>query len=333
MTADLRHRPRRRLRCPVRPAHRAAGARGARLLRDRPSIDAARPRCSPASREGSSSPAGRARSMPHRRPRSTRRCSARACPCSASATAPSCSPSCSAARSPAPARLSSAAPPLFARAASVLMDGWPASTEVWMSHADSIVERPPGFAVTAATAEVAVAALEDRARAVYGVQFHPEVVHTERGQELLERFLFEVCGCRPLWTTRLGHRVTGRGGPRPRSDPATRSVALSGGVDSAVAAALVHKAIGDQLTAVFVDTGLMRAGEGEQVEATFLEPVRRRSRAREGGRPILRGLGGRDRPRGEAQGHRASCSSASSRRSRSSTKTPSSSCRAPCTPT
>ena len=89
---------------------------------------------------------------------------------------------------------------LLARSASVLMDRWDQSTQVWMSHADSIVSAPDGFTVTAATATVAVAAFEDRARNLYGVQFHPEVVHTDRGQALLRRFLFEVCGCRPSWT-------------------------------------------------------------------------------------------------------------------------------------
>jgi GMP synthase (glutamine-hydrolysing) len=155
------------------------------------------------------------------------------------------------------------------RGASVLMEGWPASSEVWMSHGDSIVAPPPGFKVTAASADVAVAALEDEARALYGVQFHPEVVHTKRGQELLRRFLFEVCGCRPSWThaSVIESQVEAI-----RAQVGTGQVlcALSGGVDSSVAAALVHKAIGDQLTAVFVDTGLMRAGEGEQVEATFV---------------------------------------------------------------
>ena len=159
--------------------------------------------------------------------------------------------------------------PLQARSYSVLMDGWEASSEVWMSHADSIVEAPPGFTVTAATAEVAVAAFEDPARALYGVQFHPEVVHTERGQELLRRFLFEVCGCSPTWThaSVIESQVES---VRAQVGSGRAICALSGGVDSAVAAALVHKAIGNQLTAVFVDTGLMRAGEGEQVEAAFL---------------------------------------------------------------
>ncbi len=158
---------------------------------------------------------------------------------------------------------------LRTRAASVLMDGWDASSEVWMSHGDSIVEAPPGCSVTASTAEVPVAAFEDRDRALYGVQFHPEVVHTERGQELLRRFLFDVCGCSPNWThaSVIESQVEA---VRTQVGSGRALCALSGGVDSAVAAALVHKAIGSQLTAVFVDTGLMRAGEGEQVEATFL---------------------------------------------------------------
>jgi GMP synthase (glutamine-hydrolysing) len=160
--------------------------------------------------------------------------------------------------------------PLLARAGSVLMDRWDASTEVWMSHADSIVGAPEGFTVTAATAEVAVAAFEDPGRGLYGVQFHPEVVHTKRGQELLRRFLFEVCECRPSWThaSVIESQVEA---VRAQVGAGHVLCALSGGVDSAVAAALVHKAVGDQLTAVFVDTGLMRSGEGEQVEATCLK--------------------------------------------------------------
>jgi GMP synthase (glutamine-hydrolysing) len=159
---------------------------------------------------------------------------------------------------------------LLARSASVLMDRSEQPTQVWMSHADSIVSAPEGFTVTAATATVAVAAFEDRARDLYGVQFHPEVVHTERGQDLLRRFLFEVCGCRPSWThaSVIASQVDA---VRAQVGSGHVLCALSGGVDSAVAAALVHRAVGDQLTAVFIDTGLMRAGEGDQVEATFLK--------------------------------------------------------------
>ena len=159
--------------------------------------------------------------------------------------------------------------PLIKTADSALMQAWPASSEVWMSHSDSIVGAPPGFSVTAATAEVAVAAFEHPARAIYGVQFHPEVVHTERGQDLLRAFLFDVCGCRPSWThvSVIESQVAA---VRAQVGSGRVLCALSGGVDSSVAAALVHKAVGDQLTAVFVDTGLMRAGEAAQVEATFL---------------------------------------------------------------
>ncbi len=152
---------------------------------------------------------------------------------------------------------------------SMLMAGWPDRSEVWMSHGDSMVAAPPGFSVTAATDGVPVAAIEDGERRVYGVQFHPEVVHTERGQELLKRFLFDVCDCLPTWTHTS---VIERAVAAVRAQVGSERVlcALSGGVDSSVAAALVHKAVGDQLTCVFVDTGLMRAGEGEQVEAAFL---------------------------------------------------------------
>ncbi len=139
---------------------------------------------------------------------------------------------------------------------------------VWMSHGDAITTAPDGFRVTALTAGAPVAALEDRDRAVYGVQFHPEVAHTERGQEVLKAFLYDVCGSRPSWTNTsiIEQAVT-----EVRAQVGGERVlcGLSGGVDSAVAAALVHKAVGDQLTCVFVDTGLMREGEAEQVTETF----------------------------------------------------------------
>jgi GMP synthase (glutamine-hydrolysing) len=153
-------------------------------------------------------------------------------------------------------------------AGSALFGALPRAQDVWMSHADSIVAAPPGFRVTARTAAVPVAALEDADRRVYGVQFHPEVVHTARGQEILKHFLYDVCGCRPRWTmTSIIEEAVA--GIRAQVGDEKVICGLSGGVDSAVAAALVHKAVGDQLTCVFVDTGLMRAGEAEQVEDTF----------------------------------------------------------------
>ncbi len=153
-------------------------------------------------------------------------------------------------------------------APSRLLGGWESPSAVWMSHADSITRAPVGSTVTAGAPGAPVAAFEDVVRGVYGVQFHPEVVHTDRGQEVLERFLLEVCGCRPTWTRAsvAEHAVAA-----VRSAVGTGRVlcALSGGVDSAVVAALVARAVGDQLTCVLVDTGLMRAGEAEQVEETF----------------------------------------------------------------
>jgi len=153
-------------------------------------------------------------------------------------------------------------------AGSALFGELPLHQEVWMSHADEIVAAPAGFRVTARTEGVPVAALEDADRAVYGVQFHPEVAHTPRGQEILKHFLYDVCGCRPSWTmvSIIEQAVET---VRAQVGPEKVICGLSGGVDSAVAAALVHKAVGDQLTCVFVDTGLLRMNEAEQVTETF----------------------------------------------------------------
>lgn len=152
--------------------------------------------------------------------------------------------------------------------ATLLLADLPGRQDVWMSHADSIVEVPPGFVVTARTAEIPVAALEDRERRIFGVQFHPEVAHTPRGLDVLKRFLYEACDCRPTWTMTS---IIERSVAEVRDQVGAEKVicGLSGGVDSAVAAALVHKAVGDQLICVFVDTGLLRAGEADQVTDTF----------------------------------------------------------------
>jgi GMP synthase (glutamine-hydrolysing) len=137
-----------------------------------------------------------------------------------------------------------------------------------MSHGDAIARAPTGFVVTASSPGAPVAALEDRERGVFGVQFHPEVAHTERGQEILKRFLFDVCDCRPTWTNTS---IIEQAVDEVRAQVGSERVicGLSGGVDSAVAAALVHKAVGDQLTCVLVDPGLLRLDEAAQVEATF----------------------------------------------------------------
>jgi len=157
---------------------------------------------------------------------------------------------------------------LFVEGSSLLFGDLPVEQAVWMSHGDSITRAPDGFVVTARTDAVPAAAFEDRDRGLYGVQFHPEVAHTEHGQEILKTFLYDAAGCRPTWTnvSIIEHAVS-----EIRAQVGTERVlcGLSGGVDSAVAAALVHKAICDQLVCVFVDTGLLRLGEAEQVEQTF----------------------------------------------------------------
>ncbi len=150
-----------------------------------------------------------------------------------------------------------------------LLSDVPAEHRVWMSHGDSVVAAPPGFTALATSAHSPVAAFEDLDRRLAGVQWHPEVLHTEHGQQLLSHFLLEIAGCRPTWTmvniveeqvSRIRQQIGGR-----------RAICgLSGGVDSAVAAALVQRAIGDQLTCVFVDHGLLRKGEAEQVERDFV---------------------------------------------------------------
>ena len=139
---------------------------------------------------------------------------------------------------------------------------------VWMSHFDAIVEGPEGSVVTASSANAPVAAFESPERKLYGVQFHPEVHHTPCGENLLNRFLFDVCSCSGDWilSSVIESSVESI---RQQVGEGKAICGLSGGVDSAVAAALVHKAIGDQLTCVFVDTGLMRADEGDQVVETF----------------------------------------------------------------
>jgi GMP synthase (glutamine-hydrolysing) len=144
----------------------------------------------------------------------------------------------------------------------------PADQQVWMSHFDTITHAPAGFSVTASTSDTPAAAFEDRDRKLYAVQFHPEVVHTPHGMEMLKHFLYDVCGCLPTWTMTS---VIESSVEAVRAQVGGERVicGLSGGVDSAVAAALVHKAVGHQLTCVFVDTGLMRQGEGEQVVETF----------------------------------------------------------------
>ena len=150
-----------------------------------------------------------------------------------------------------------------------LHEGLPARHPVWMSHGDSVVRAPEGFTVTAASERAAVAAFEDRERRLAGVQYHPEVGHSPHGQQVLRRFLHEIAGVAPGWTIAsiIDETVAA---VRAQVGDGRAICGLSGGVDSAVAAALVQRAIGDRLTCVFVDHGLLRAGEREQVEKDFV---------------------------------------------------------------
>ena len=183
-----------------------------------------------------------------------------------------------------------------------LLAGLPKEQQCWMSHRDCVFEPPPGFTALASSPGSPVAACESIERGLYGIQFHPEVVHTPYGTEILDRFLREVAGLTDRWSpasviTEQIERVkaqVGDGGV---------ICGLSGGVDSAVAAALVHRAVGDQLTCVLVDHGLLRKNEAEQVVETFrdrgMQPDPRRC-----DRPFPDAPRGRDGARGEAQDHR-----------------------------
>jgi len=152
---------------------------------------------------------------------------------------------------------------------STLFAGTPAEQSVWMSHGDACSAAPEGFTVTASTEVVPVAAFEDDARKLYGVQYHPEVLHSTYGQQVLEHFLYRGAGIKPDWTT--GNVIEEQVALIKAQVGDKRAICgLSGGVDSAVAAALVQKAIGSQLTCVYVDHGLMRKGESEQVEKDFV---------------------------------------------------------------
>ena len=146
--------------------------------------------------------------------------------------------------------------------------GSPPRLDVWMSHGDRVTAIPGGFKVTARTSEVPIIAMADEARRWYGVQFHPEVTHTKSGEAMLRRFVVDICDCRTLWTAAniIEDQIA-----RVRAQVGSDEVilGLSGGVDSSVVAALLHRALGDQLTCVFVDTGLLRWREGDQVMAMF----------------------------------------------------------------
>ncbi len=154
------------------------------------------------------------------------------------------------------------------RRPAALFRNLPEGLDVWMSHGDQVAEMPEGFAALAETATCPVAAMGHEGRRIYGLQFHPEVVHTHHGADILRRFLYDVCGCRGDW--RMADFIE-ESVAVVRAKVGDRDVVcgLSGGVDSSVVAALVHRAIGRRLHCIFVDNGLLRAGEAEEVERTF----------------------------------------------------------------
>jgi GMP synthase (glutamine-hydrolysing) len=161
-------------------------------------------------------------------------------------------------------------------AASALFDGISdrnsgdanALLDVWMSHGDKVTKLPDGFGLIASTASAPVCAIADETRHFYGVQFHPEVTHTKSGKEILQRFVLDICNCDAFWTAaNIIEDAIGNVRNEVGSDHVL--LGLSGGVDSSVVAALLHEAIGDQLTCIFVDTGLLRFQEGDQVMETF----------------------------------------------------------------
>jgi GMP synthase (glutamine-hydrolysing) len=151
---------------------------------------------------------------------------------------------------------------------SPILEGLDAVETVWMNHRDIVVELPPACEPTAATDASPIAAFEDRTRNIYGVQFHPEVTHTPCGLQVLKNFVFGVCKARRSWTSK-SFIETAVQEAREKIGDKKAVIGLSGGVDSSTAAVLVSKAIGKNLTAVYVDTGLMRAGEREYVESVF----------------------------------------------------------------
>ncbi|MCZ3385797.1 MAG: glutamine-hydrolyzing GMP synthase [Actinomycetia bacterium] len=174
---------------------------------------------------------------------------------------------------------------------STLFADLPTELSVWMSQGDSVTVAPPGFAVSAMSEGAPVAAFESVEKRMAGVQFHPEVMHSQHGQQVLEHFLFEIARCRPTWTM---SNVIDEQVDAIRSQVGSKLAicGLSGGVDSAVAAALVQRAIGDQLTCVFVNHGLLRAGEAEQVEKDFVSATGVRLKVVDAERRFLNALAG-----------------------------------------
>ncbi len=154
-----------------------------------------------------------------------------------------------------------------------IFDGIPNKTTVWMSHGDRIIKYPSSFKPIAHTSNSPVAAMADQKKGLYALQFHPEVIHTPKGFEILRNFLFKVCKCKPVWTMK-SFIESATEDIREKAGRKKVVCGISGGVDSSVTAVLVHKAIGDHLTCIFVDNGVLRAGEAKKVEETLRKHFR-----------------------------------------------------------
>ena len=175
--------------------------------------------------------------------------------------------------------------------------------KVWMSHGDKVTALPPGFKLMASTPSCPIAGIADEARGYYGVQFHPEVTHTVQGRAMLERFVLQIAGAQPDWVMR-DHVAEAVAPIREQVGDEEVILGLSGGVDSSVAAALIHRAIGDQLTCVFVDHGLLRLNEGDMVMDMFVGRLHAKVIRVDASELVPRQAGRRRRPRGQAQDHR-----------------------------
>ena len=167
-----------------------------------------------------------------------------------------------------------------------LLKALPGKTQVWMSHGDSIVALPEGFTLTAVTDNTPIAAAADKKRRFYGLQFHPEVEHTLKGKEILYNFLYDICGCKRSWTMKSFARHTVA---EIRQTVGAKQVilGLSGGVDSSVAAVLIHQAVGLKLTCIFVDNGLLRKNEAQKVKQTFKQHLKINMRFVDAGKIFL----------------------------------------------